>query len=114
MSEPQGPRLVAVPPPRPEASAEPAPPEHGLRALRGLVVLALLGVGLYGAWQARRAAQLEDRVAELGAALSAAEAEVAAHREHLVEVRQGVSAVQDSLSALQGLVARDPTAPAAD
>ena len=64
-----------------------------------LLVLALLATAL----EARRVARLEARVVELSAELAAAEAAVAAHRDHLDQVRAKVS-------ELQSLVSRDPAA----
>jgi len=53
------------------------------------------------------------RVGELSQAVRAAEAQVAADRRHLDEIRGGVASVRERLDALQALAAQDPAAPTA-
>jgi len=68
--------------------------------LLGLLLLALIGLGV----EARRADQLETRVAGLEVDLGAAEAALTAHRSHLDAVRASVAELTD-------LVSRDPQPP---
>ena len=65
--------------------------------LLGLLLVTLLGLGV----EARRADQLEARVAGLEADLGAAEAALTSHRQHL-------DAVRASVAELTELVMRDP------
>jgi len=102
------PYLTAVS--RPEAASEPpsAPPERGVQGLRLVLALALVGIVIYGAWQARRATELEARVELLSSALRDAQAEADARRVHLSEVRGAITEVRQSLEALEALSAAGP------
>ena len=71
--------------------------------LLGLLLLALIGLGV----ESRRADQLDVRVAGLEADLGAAEAALTAHRRHLDAVRVSVADLTD-------LVRRNPEPPPAN
>jgi hypothetical protein len=110
---PTRPRLVAVPPA--DAPSEPAAirPAGGARAAgagRWVWVLAVLLVLSFAglAVEARRAAQLAERLAASEARLRAAEARLSAYDAYLAAVRSRVGAVRDQLEGLAGVLAADP------
>ena len=64
MSEERTSHLRAVPGPDAASAPPTAPPEHGVQGLRLLLLLALVGIVVYGAWQARRA-KLKKRLRDM-------------------------------------------------
>jgi len=69
-----------------------------------LLVLAFAGLAV----EARRAAQLAERLAASEARLRAAEARLSAYDAYLAAVRSRVGAVRDQLEGLAGVLAADP------
>jgi len=108
-----GPRLVydAESP----AAPTPAPPASPQRrwVLRVAVAAGLLIACSMALSEHQRAAVLEARVAELATALSGAQAELAARREHLDAIRSSVAAMRERVGALEALAGADPAPPAA-
>jgi hypothetical protein len=110
---PTRPRLVAVP--SPEAPGDAPAPSAGeaggpARGSRWVWVLAaLLGLCFAGlAVEARRAAQLAERLAASEARLRAAEARLSAYDAYLGAVRSRVGALRDEIRGLEGVLAADP------
>lgn len=106
-----GPRLVYDA----ESAAVPtsAPPVSTQRRwmLRVAVVAGLLITSVLALSEHRRAAALEARVAELAMALSSAQAEISARRQHLDAIRSSVAEMQTRVTALEALAGADPTPP---
>jgi hypothetical protein len=111
---PTRPRLVAVPPPEPSSSPPSAPrPQPAAGAFRGSpwvwILAVLLGLCFAGlALEARRAAQLGERLAASEARLAAAEARLSAYDAYLGAVRSRVGALRDQIEGLEGVLAADP------
>jgi hypothetical protein len=109
---PTRPRLVAVPPseapddaPRPGAvEAGPARGSRWVWVLAALLVLSFAGLAI----EARRAAQLAERLAASEARLQAAEARLSAYDAYLGAVRSRVGALRDEIRGLEGVLAADP------
>ena len=108
-----GPRLVydaeshAAP-----TSVPPASP-HRRWVLRVTVAAGLLLAAALALSEHHRAAVLEARVAELAMALSGAQAEIAARRQHLDAIRSSVAEMQQRVVALEALAGADPAPPPA-
>jgi hypothetical protein len=63
--------------------------------------------------ESRRAAALEQELAQVTVALDAAREEVAAHRRHLEAIRAGVGELEGQVAALKSLASHDPEPAAA-
>ena len=108
-----GPRLVydaevpGVPASTPPASAQ------RRRMLRVAVAAGLVIAAALALSEHQRAAVLEARVAELATALSGAQAEISARRQHLDAIRSSVAEMQQRVVALEALAGADPAPPPA-
>ena len=109
---PSRPRLVR-PEDAPAAASEPAQPRARRLWLLPLALAAALVAAAGWGVTARRAAGLEARVAELGAALDAARAEITARQRHLEALRGAAAEVEARVAELRTLAEQTPTAPAA-
>lgn len=110
---PAGPRLVRdAESPGASISAPPvsSPRRWVLRIVVGVGILVLCAAGLA---EHQRATVLEARVAELAAALSGAQAELSARRQHLDAIRSSVADMRERVGALEALAGADPTPPLA-
>jgi hypothetical protein len=110
---PSRPRLVRPDEPSPPP-AEPsrARPPRGRGWLLALALAATLVAAAGWGSSSRRVAALEARVAELGGALTAARAEIAARQLHLEALRGAAADVEARVTALRALAAQTPAAPA--
>ncbi|HEX4930872.1 MAG TPA: hypothetical protein VFV62_09190 [Gaiellaceae bacterium] len=108
-----GPRLVydAESPTGPPS----APPASSQRrwVLRVAVAAGLVIAAALALSEHQRAAVLEARVAELATALSSAQAEISARRQHLDAIRSSVAEMQQRVVALEALAGADPVQPPA-
>jgi hypothetical protein len=108
-----GPRLVYdAESPAASTSAPPASPQRRwvlrVAVAAGLVIAVVLALSEH-----QRAAVLEARVAELATALSGAQAEISARRQHLDAVRSSIAEMQARVVALEALAGADPAPPPA-
>jgi hypothetical protein len=113
---PPRPRLVRpddAPPIAPaEAGRSPARPSRLLPLALAVALAAALAAAVGWGVTARRAAGLEARLVELGAALETARAEITARQRHLEAVRGAAAEVEARVAALRAL-AEQPPAPGA-
>jgi hypothetical protein len=106
-----GPRLVYdADSPAASTSAPPASLQRRW-VLRVAVAAGLLILGAVALSEHQRAAALEARVAELAVALSDAQAELSARRQHLDAIRSSVAEMRERVGVLEALASADPAPP---